>query len=126
MKSKLILIFALSVFGLLTISACERKPAPPTIGVHLGYHCPMHPQYHSDKPGNCPICQMTLVKDEPSDLGNSNLDAARRSSDTVAGQANVQNPAGREQMIGVKLARVETRDLDDVVRASAKIAYDPG
>jgi RND family efflux transporter MFP subunit len=27
----------------------------------LYYHCPMHPDYHSDKPGNCPICGMKLV-----------------------------------------------------------------
>ncbi len=25
------------------------------------YHCPMHPNYFSDKPGNCPICGMKLV-----------------------------------------------------------------
>jgi len=25
------------------------------------YHCPMHPTYVSDKPGNCPICGMKLV-----------------------------------------------------------------
>ena len=25
------------------------------------YHCPMHPNYLSDKPGSCPICDMTLV-----------------------------------------------------------------
>lgn len=31
------------------------------------YHCPMHPTYISDKPGDCPICNMKLVpiKDEP-------------------------------------------------------------
>ena len=25
------------------------------------YHCPMHPTYVSDKPGDCPICGMKLV-----------------------------------------------------------------
>ena len=29
-----------------------------------GYHCPMHPTFHSDKRGSCPICSMTLVPDE--------------------------------------------------------------
>src|ERR1039458_4308129 len=31
-----------------------------------GYHCPMHPHYHSDKPGVCPICGMRLVPDDDS------------------------------------------------------------
>ena len=26
------------------------------------YYCPMHPTYTSDKPGDCPICNMKLVK----------------------------------------------------------------
>jgi len=26
------------------------------------YYCPMHPNYTSDRPGDCPICGMTLVK----------------------------------------------------------------
>ncbi|MDP3732464.1 MAG: efflux RND transporter periplasmic adaptor subunit [Candidatus Omnitrophota bacterium] len=28
------------------------------------YYCPMHPSYTSDKPGDCPICNMKLVKKE--------------------------------------------------------------
>ena len=28
------------------------------------YHCPMHPTYVSDQPGNCPICGMKLVPRE--------------------------------------------------------------
>jgi Cu(I)/Ag(I) efflux system membrane fusion protein len=28
------------------------------------YYCPMHPTYVSDKPGDCPICGMRLVREE--------------------------------------------------------------
>lgn len=29
------------------------------------YTCPMHPEIHATKPGNCPKCGMTLVKEKP-------------------------------------------------------------
>lgn len=38
------------------VYAQEKKPV---------YYCPMHPGYVSDKPGDCPICYMKLVKKEP-------------------------------------------------------------
>ncbi|MBA3673966.1 MAG: multicopper oxidase domain-containing protein [Chitinophagaceae bacterium] len=31
------------------------------------YTCPMHPEIHSDKPGNCPKCGMKLVKEKAKD-----------------------------------------------------------
>ncbi len=39
----------------------DTKAAPSKTAV---YYCPMHPTYTSDKPGDCPICNMTLVKRE--------------------------------------------------------------
>ena len=35
------------------------------------YHCPMHPHYVSDKPGDCPICSMKLVPTESPSPGLS-------------------------------------------------------
>ena len=36
------------------------------------YYCPMHPSYTSDKPGDCPICNMKLVKaDEASSIAGT-------------------------------------------------------
>ncbi len=34
------------------------------------YTCPMHPEIHSDKPGNCPKCGMKLVKGKPKTPAN--------------------------------------------------------
>lgn len=43
-----------------------RKSSPVTRHAKKpkGYHCPMHPSYRSDKPGDCPICGMKLVPDD--------------------------------------------------------------
>lgn len=35
------------------------------------YYCPMHPTYTSDRPGDCPICNMKLVKREPAAAGHA-------------------------------------------------------
>src|SRR5690242_13720903 len=35
------------------------------------YQCPMHPTYTSDRPGDCPICGMKLVKVEHQDAGQA-------------------------------------------------------
>lgn len=43
----------------------EAKPkAKKPASKKAVYYCPMHPSYVSDKPGDCPICNMKLVKKE--------------------------------------------------------------
>ncbi len=37
----------------------KQQPQPVT------YTCPMHPEIHATKPGNCPKCGMKLVKEKP-------------------------------------------------------------
>ena len=42
------------------------------------YHCPMHPTYTSDKPGECPICGMKLVPIEGTGAAGGKTDGKRR------------------------------------------------
>ena len=43
-----------------------------------GYTCPMHPNYHSDHPDNCPICGMRLVEANRGRGATGGDDAAAR------------------------------------------------
>jgi membrane fusion protein, copper/silver efflux system len=47
--------------GYWIISRHNGAQGPATSQKVQKYHCPMHPQYISDKPGDCPICGMKLV-----------------------------------------------------------------
>lgn len=42
-------------------SACKRVSEKGANAPVARYHCPMHPTYASDRPGDCPICGMRLV-----------------------------------------------------------------
>jgi RND family efflux transporter MFP subunit len=51
---------ALALLALaVVVAACAKKEPGAE------YYCPMHPTYVSDRPGDCPICNMRLVKREP-------------------------------------------------------------
>lgn len=51
--------------GTVVFLAPRLSPLAPSRVSKAGtYYCPMHPTYTSDKPGDCPICFMKLVKRE--------------------------------------------------------------
>ena len=60
--------------------ACSDSEAE-TAGTHK-YHCPMHPDYVSDKPGECPICGMRLV---PVEKGDGNAAEAKAAEPAQGG-----------------------------------------
>ena len=41
-----------------------QRPTPSNNQVEVSYTCPMHPEIHSDKPGNCPKCGMKLIEEK--------------------------------------------------------------
>jgi membrane fusion protein, copper/silver efflux system len=113
-------------------SPAEAKPSgapapspPPSKSPSKGaehrkpmYYCPMHPAYTSDKPGDCPICNMALVPvEEDEGLGMSGESA-------VEGHIPIVVPPARRQLIGVTTGPVEKKALKAPLRTVGRVTYD--
>ncbi len=68
----------------------NKKPAEK-----VTYTCPMHPEIHADKPGNCPKCGMKLVKEKPK--------TSVAKPTTVAKPAEKKSVTKMEGMDGMKM-----------------------
>lgn len=76
----------------------DRSPAPratSAAGAEV-YYCPMHPSITSDRPGECPICGMSLERRIPGDAGRS------AAQGNVPRLTTVHLTPERVQMIGVR------------------------
>ena len=55
-----------------------QQPAQP-----VTYTCPMHPEIHSTRPGNCPKCGMKLVKEKTKEVSIPQHDKMQMTGDTA-------------------------------------------
>ncbi len=84
------------------------------------YYCPMHKNYHSDKPGNCPICSMKLVKLETSPPAAPAATPA--SASTQAGSISISPE--KQQLTGMRSVAAEMGMLTKDIRIVGKVSYD--
>lgn len=66
MKSKKIIFLIIAAMLAGGVFLFKTKIASQNASTQDVYYCPMHPAYTSNRPGDCPICNMKLVKKEPS------------------------------------------------------------
>lgn len=155
MKKILIVLTALAALGAGTAAFRHyRGHGGRTAQQKEVYYCPMHPDYTADKPGDCPICGMHLVKKETAAPAakkvliyrnpmNPEITSTVPMKDqmgmdylpvyeggdvptAVDGRSPITLDAGKRQLIGVKTTPVGYRNLGRVIRAPGKVAYDPG
>ncbi len=131
----LLIVFAILLwtvdYGLLTVNAQHEGHQPPAevkqeaakkkkVSKKALYYCPMHPSYTSDRPGDCPICNMKLVKNSDSTAGSEEkLQIEKGSSEGF-----YVSPE-KQQLIGVKTDKVRIRPLSKVIRTVGRVAFDP-
>lgn len=104
-------------------STSGKEPSVQTTSVAEVWTCPMHPQIKKSGPGSCPICGMNLVKvaDEKSGASHEHAEA----EDMPSGHAPIRLSQARQQMIGVKLGRVQKEPLFKSIEAAGRVAFDP-
>jgi Cu(I)/Ag(I) efflux system membrane fusion protein len=84
----------------------------------VAHACPMHPQYRSDGPGDCPSCGMRL---EPVREGGAAKDAA---DGTALPPGALSVTPERQQMIGVRLGKVERVSGTRTLRTTGRVTPD--
>lgn len=90
--------------------------APAAAATHVQYACPMHPQYRSERAGDCPSCGMRL---EPLSGG-----AVNGASTSSANPGLVKITPAQQQLIGVRTDVVQKTSNASVLRVSGRIAAD--
>jgi Cu(I)/Ag(I) efflux system membrane fusion protein len=138
------LVILLVVTVLFTFVGCQEK------GEGF-YYCPMHPDYTSDHPGDCPICGMKLVarkekiqtKDHSPELfsNHSNHKAQNHpkigndpkiSDNDIGKSINKENDQTsflvspeQQKAIGVKLSPAKSTQMTSRILSSGGVVYDP-
>ncbi|GAA4195976.1 hypothetical protein GCM10022289_00940 [Pedobacter jeongneungensis] len=77
----------------------ESKPKEESVT----YTCPMHPEIHDSKPGNCPKCGMKLIREKPRSAPEQNggtKESSKKSEDMgdMAGMAMDDNSSDMENI----------------------------
>lgn len=110
-----------AVWSVAAYVGSRRHASTPGAGQIAGdlYQCPMHPSIVSDRPGDCPICNMKLVKVE-----HAGTDTMTGGTSQVPGLATVALTEEKVQKAGVATVLVEKRTISDPVRTVAAIAAD--
>ncbi len=86
----LVLVFGVLAAGSVTVGFAAESSMKQSKGK---YHCPMHPNFVSDKKGTCGICGMDLVKNDDDEEGAQTSSAVEKSERKILYYCNAMDPS---------------------------------
>lgn len=128
MKQLIIILTAAVFFAAGCKPGKEKQPAmamPPPDAAKAVYTCSMHPEIIRDKPGNCPICGMALVKKEANAkrLEEVELESLLKpTNEFVVSSIPVTVMEKKEEQIAIEALGSITYDTRQVGNISSRVA----
>lgn len=115
-------IFILLLCGIFLLTANCKKEQEKEI-----WYCPMHPTYISDHAGQCPICNMNLVKKETKVESEHKHDQVSEpiKKETEKKENSISISEEKQTLIGIKTEKAQMRILQKKIISYSKVAYDP-
>jgi membrane fusion protein, copper/silver efflux system len=102
---------------LVLTTGCNNKKDPHAAhnaeAVQDIYTCPMHPEINRDKPGNCPICGMQLVKKERDGKKTDNLEIEA-----------LLKPTNEFVISSIPVTTIQKKEEQIEIEALGNVAYD--
>lgn len=112
----------LALFTLVWLAGCKPATGPTAGGPR--YHCPMHPTFVKDRPGDCAICNMKLVPIKESTAPAKTNEVATPPAEAAPARVAIAVSPEKQQLIGLKTTTVEERELTQIIRATAVVQHD--
>ncbi|SEN07765.1 copper-resistance protein, CopA family [Mucilaginibacter gossypiicola] len=115
---KIKIIVLILFWGQLALAQTDMKNMPGMQAQQpVTYTCPMHPEIHAAKPGNCPKCGMKLVKEKPKA-------AVKKSGDMMMPVKDTLKKAG--DMNGMKMDRKKSGSAPQKTGSMTMPLKEPG
>jgi RND family efflux transporter MFP subunit len=89
------------------------------------YYCPMHPTYRSNQPGECAICNMTLVNEAGETHEHGEPPPAGMGAEGEGlPPGTVRLTPAKQHLIGVQYGEVGVRPVAKTIRSVGRVAMD--
>ncbi len=119
----------ISITLMVLATACNQKRSENHThetkeGIEI-YTCPMHPQIIRDKPGNCPICGMNLVKKEDNGQRVNDIeleDILKPTNEFVITSVPVTTVQNKSEEIAIEAIGNIQNDTREIGAVSARVA----